>query len=413
MARVLIVEDSKVVQQVLRHLLTQKFAREFIKHVDFAWDYEQAQELLEQHTYDLALVDMTLPDCASGDAARLTIEHNVASVILTSSMDESQRQQMLELGVVDYVIKDNRDSYLYAVRLLTQLLRNKGLPVLVADDSQLSRQVLKQLLQRQLYHVIEAEDGEQALAILREDTSIKLLLCDYAMPKMDGFELVRAVRNHRGRDDLAIIGISGAGNNGLSAKFIKYGANDFLTKPFMNEEFHCRVLQTVEQLHLIEQIKATAERDYLTGMFNRRYLQEHGRRLFAKDKHAVTVALIDADNFKQINDQYGHQAGDSALRQLAQRLQQHLDEHIVARFGGEEFAVLAHCHDSAQLQQQLENVNDSLRDEPIELADSTHTLSVSIGLAAMNHHDFDACLSAADKALYRAKAQGKCQLVCE
>ena len=351
---------------------------------------------------------MTLPDCAGGDAARLTIEHNVASVILTSSMDESQRQQMLELGVVDYVIKDNRDSYLYAVRLLTQLLRNKGLPVLVADDSQLSRQVLKQLLQRQLYHVIEAEDGEQALAILREDTSIKLLLCDYAMPKMDGFELVRACVTTE-----AVMtwphGYFRRGNNGLSAKFIKYGANDFLTKPFMNEEFIV-ALQTVEQLHLIEQIKATAgvitSPACLIVAFT-----EHGRRYLQKINTPSRWRLSTPITSNRSTTSMVIKR-NSALRQLAQRLQ-HLDEHIVARFGGEEFAVLAHCHDSAQLQQQLENVNDSLRDEPIELADSTHTLSVSIGLAAMNHHDFDACLSAADKALYRAKAQGKCQLVCE
>ncbi len=415
MARVLIIEDSKVVQQVLRHLLSQKFATEFIDHVDFAWDYQQAQDLIQQHHYDLALVDMTLPDCDTGDAVRLTVDQDIATVVLTSSLDESQRQQMLELGVVDYVIKDNRDSYLYAVRLLTQLLRNKGLRVLVADDSRLSRQILRQMLERQLYEVVEAPDGEQALKLLRDDLSIKLLLCDYAMPVMDGFELVRAIRNYRGRDDLAIVGISGAGRNGLSAKFIKYGANDFLTKPFANEEFHCRVLQTVEQLHLISQIRATAERDHLTGLFNRRYLQEHGLKLFSKGEGDVTVALIDADNFKQINDKYGHQAGDSALQQLASRLNQHLEGRIVARFGGEEFAVLSQCdgEEFERFKGNLVSFNEHLMAHPIVVAGEPYDMSVSIGLAKLGHRNLDTCLHSADQALYKAKASGKKQLLVE
>jgi CheY-like chemotaxis protein len=223
MQRVLVVEDSKVVQQVLRHLTAQYLD----VAVDFAWSLNECQDYIEKHKYSLALVDLTLPDAPNGEVAKFTLSHAIPTVVLTSKIDEYKRQQMLELGVIDYVIKDNRDSYHYAIKLVAQLLRNQGCKALVADDSVLSRSLMKQMLEKQLFDVTDAQDGQQALEIIKSNPNIKLLMTDYAMPLMDGFELVKAVRNFRGRDDLAIIGLSGAGKHGLSARFIKYGANDF------------------------------------------------------------------------------------------------------------------------------------------------------------------------------------------
>lgn len=280
MQRVLVVEDSKVVQQVLRHLTAQYLD----VAVDFAWSLNECQDYIEKHKYSLALVDLTLPDAPNGEVAKFTLSHAIPTVVLTSKIDEYKRQQMLELGVIDYVIKDNRDSYHYAIKLVAQLLRNQGCKALVADDSVLSRSLMKQMLEKQLFDVTDAQDGQQALEIIKSNPNIKLLMTDYAMPLMDGFELVKAVRNFRGRDDLAIIGLSGAGKHGLSARFIKYGANDFLTKPFMNEEFHCRVMQTMEQLSLIADIKESAYRDYLTGMYNRRYFYQYAEQLLKKQQ---------------------------------------------------------------------------------------------------------------------------------
>ena len=202
MQRVLIVEDSKVVQQVLRHLTAQLDVP-----IDFAWSLREAATFLKKHTYDLALVDLTLPDAPNGEVAKLTLNQKIPTVVLTSTIEEYKRQQMLEMGVVDYVLKDNRDSYLFAVKLITQLLENKGRKVLVADDSKTSRKMMKHMLEQLLYDVIEAEDGAQALEVLSKDQTINLLMTDYAMPEMDGFELVKAIRNKRGRDELAIIGI--------------------------------------------------------------------------------------------------------------------------------------------------------------------------------------------------------------
>ena len=402
MQRVLVVEDSKVVQQVLRHLSAQYLD----VAVDFAWSLNECQDYIEKHKYSLALVDLTLPDAPNGEVAKFTLSHAIPTVVLTSKIDEYKRQQMLELGVIDYVIKDNRDSYHYAIKLVAQLLRNQGCKALVADDSMLSRSLMKQMLEKQLFDVTDAQDGQQALEIIKSNPNIKLLMTDYAMPLMDGFELVKAVRNFRGRDDLAIIGLSGAGKHGLSARFIKYGANDFLTKPFMNEEFHCRVMQTMEQLSLIADIKESAYRDYLTGMYNRRYFYQYAEQLLKKQQQN-TLALLDIDFFKNINDTLGHEAGDQALKQVATLIKTTFSKFTVARVGGEEFAIILDDIDTARGREYLEGFRKKLAKHEFLIDEKPFSITISIGIADFQNTDLTQAMRIADAALYEAKNNGR------
>lgn len=410
MQRVLIVEDSKVVQQILRHLASQHLDVE----IDYAWSLKETQALLESQHYTLALVDLTLPDASDGEVVQLTLSCNVPTVVLTSKIDEYSRQQMLEMGVVDYVIKDNRDSYLYAIKLVSRLLRNEGCQALIADDSMISRAVMRQMLEKQLFTVFEAQDGEQALNMLNAKPEIKLLLTDYAMPTMDGFELVKAVRNSRGRDDLAIIGLSGAGSHGLSAKFIKYGANDFLTKPFMNEEFHCRVMQTMDQLNLIADIKEYAHRDFLTGLYNRRYFCQHMDKVLKNKPDQFTLALLDLDHFKAINDRYGHLGGDRVLSQAAELLNSSFNHCLVARVGGEEFAVLMPGNDLKVAKDSCQDFRERFANTEFMIQDESLHCTLSVGIARCDKATLSDVMRAADNALYRAKeAQRNCVMVSE
>ena len=403
MQRVLVVEDSKVVQQVLRHLS----AHYLDVAIDFAWSLAQGKEFIAKHQYTLALVDLTLPDAMDGEVVKYTLEHEIPTVVLTSTIDEYKRQQILELGVVDYVIKDNRDSYHYAIKLVAQLLRNQGCKALIADDSLLSRSLMRQMLEKQLFDVQDAHDGEQALKILKNDPEIKLLLTDYAMPTMDGFELVKAVRNIRGRDDLAIIGLSGAGKHGLSARFIKFGANDFLTKPFMNEEFHCRVLQTMEQLALIADIKESAFRDDLTNLYNRRYFYQFAEKLLKETSRNNSLALLDIDFFKAINDKFGHEAGDQALKQVASLLRSSFKDFTVARVGGEEFAIVLTDVGLDQAYPLLDAFRVRLSEYEFVINGQVFAITVSIGLTKFQNVTLTSAMRLADKALYQAKEQNR------
>ncbi len=266
---------------------------------------------------------------------------------------------------------------------------------------------MKQMLEKQLFDVSTANDGQQALEILKADPDIKLLMTDYAMPTMDGFELVKAVRNFRGRDDLAVIGLSGAGKHGLSARFIKYGANDFLTKPFMNEEFHCRVLQTMEQLSLIADIKESAFRDHLTGLYNRRYFYQYAEKLLKNQNQNNTLALLDVDFFKNINDTFGHEGGDQALKQVGSLIRSTFAKFTVARVGGEEFAIVLPDIDLARAREYLEAFRKKMASYDFSISDKSCTITASIGLAEFQNTNLKDAMRVADKALYEAKSKGR------
>ncbi len=410
MQRILIVEDSKMVQQILRHLTSQQINIP----VDFAWSLREAASLIKKNKYTLSLVDLTLPDAPNGEVVKLTLKMSIPTVVLTSTMDEYKRQQMLEMGVVDYVLKDNRDSYLYAIQLLAQLLSNQGSKALIADDSVTSRSMMKKMLKQMLFEVIEAENGEQALIMLKQDPSINLLLTDFAMPIKDGFELVKEIRNTRGRDVLGIIGISGAGSQSLSAKFIKNGANDFLTKPFLHEEFHCRVMHTMEQLKLIAKIKDAANKDYLTDLYNRRYFYNNAESSITaleKQQRSIVVAMLDIDYFKPINDSYGHQAGDAILVQLSVQLKEYFSDAMVARVGGEEFALFLTDIDHEKAYEMLDEFRFQVANSTFKHDGQPMSVTISAGIVARDSESLQELIKHADAALYDAKGNGRNQVV--
>jgi PleD family two-component response regulator len=131
------------------------------------------------------------------------------------------------------------------------------------DDSRVFRNRISSLLEVHQYSVLPAGDGAEALKILGENPDIALVITDYEMPKMDGFDLTQKIREKRDKNEVAIIGISAQGDHGLSARFLKNGANDFICKPFLTEEFYCRVTQnveTIEHLRRLKQIEAELAR---------------------------------------------------------------------------------------------------------------------------------------------------------
>jgi diguanylate cyclase (GGDEF)-like protein len=259
--------------------------------------------------------------------------------------------------------------------------------------------------------VLEAADGQEALAVLDEHPDVRLIITDYNMPNMDGFELVRTIRRDHAKDQLGVIGISGADKVGLSARFIKSGANDFLHKPFLTEEFYTRVTQNIELLEYIVQIKELAEKDYLTRLHNRRYMFSAGPKLMAAQTRrgqGVVAAMLDIDHFKAINDTHGHDAGDAVLRHLAALLSARFRvSDIVARFGGEEFCVLASDMNPADASGVFEDLRQSIESSPVSYSGKSIRYTVSIGLCTSPLDGLETMIRAADEAMYLSKGDGR------
>ncbi|MDH3587806.1 MAG: diguanylate cyclase [Gammaproteobacteria bacterium] len=167
----------------------------------------------------------------------------------------------------------------------------------------------------------------------------------------------------------------------------------------------------------LELLHFQANRDQLTRIFNRHYLMKFGKRLFndaiAQDE-TLSAAIVDLDHFKQINDTFGHAAGDAVIKEMAQRLQNASRAHdLVARYGGEEFVMLLPTADSATAQTVLERARDDLKENPIEFHNRQIPVTFSAGICEMSDalNSMEPVLNTADRALYRAKSEGRDRIV--
>jgi diguanylate cyclase (GGDEF)-like protein len=206
------------------------------------------------------------------------------------------------------------------------------------------------------------------------------------------------------------MGLSAADDPRLSAKFLKSGANDYVSKPFSYEELLCRVTQNLDMLEMITAIRDAATHDHLTGLHNRRFFFEQGQVLHqaARDKDATLAAvMIDLDNFKSINDTYGHEGGDEVLRHVAEMLLDHFGQDLVVRLGGEEFAILIGGQTAAQVLARVDGFRRLIAASPAGYGKQTIPCTISAGVCADMEDDIDAMLRRADAHLYRAKAAGR------
>ncbi len=173
----------------------------------------------------------------------------------TGTLHESARDNLLAKEIVDYIIKDS----VFAVDMLTEavcrFLTNHRHHVLIVDDSATARALLSTRLKRYNFRVSTAENGAAALEIIKKNRDISLMITDYNMPDIDGFELTRRIRAHIGSHQLRIIGVSSSSDRLLSARFLKAGGNDFIMRPFIDEEFYCRVNQNLDTLAQVRQLQ--------------------------------------------------------------------------------------------------------------------------------------------------------------
>lgn len=409
----LVVEDSRAVREMLCGFLRELGGFT----LETAGSLAEARRLIahDPERFFCAALDLNLPDAPSGEIVDLVQAAGVPSIVLTGTADDGVRQAVLKKNVVDYVIKSTNHQIEHVAYLIGRLRENRGKKVLVVDDSRSYRAYLKHLLDRYFYQTFEAGDGVDALAVLAEHPDMALILTDLNMPRLDGFGLIDEVRKRYRREDLAIIGLSDMSQPGMSARILKAGGNDFLAKSFELEEFYCRITQSTNLVGYVRHIHNTANRDFLTGVYNRRYLFEIGETLYANARRGniqIAASLIDADHFKRINDTHGHQVGDAALKEIAARLRASFRRtDVVARYGGEEFVCIAILKERAHAFEVFERVRRGLEEIRIETPAGPLGLSASIGITTVLGGSLEEMLKRADEAVYAAKNAGRNRVV--
>lgn len=398
--RVLVVEDNKAVLRTICRML-EKIEVETVA----ATSREEVENILAADTnFAACLLDYCLPDAPDGETLPVVLAQRIPTIVLTARNDTETREKVMLNPVMDYIPKDNPSSFDYAVKMVQRVQLNPDIKVLVVDDSPSIRNYLRMLLKRQLFQVLEAATADEALALLRADPDIRLVLLDHDMPGKNGVSMCSEARRFRGTADLAIIGISASQDPHMSARFLKAGADDFLNKPFNHEEFFCRVTRNIEFVENLRALARAANEDPLTGLHNRRHFFD----LAQSREDEYGTAMLDIDFFKHINDQHGHDVGDEALRYLAGALCQHFDDAICARMGGEEFVVLLPFDQCVENLRRLEEFRKQLASNHFHTPDGTALqMTVSIGYASSKDRDIYQSLKCADEALYRAKQTGR------
>ena len=408
-SKILIVEDNKA----LAKLIAKKMEDNTEMQVDVAHSLAEAQAFLTKaKDYFITLLDLNLPDAPNGEVVDFVASKGLPIIVLTGSMDDKTRETFMDKDIVDYVYKGNMSDVNYIFHMIDRLKNNTQYKVMVVEDVMQTRNDVKKILQNLQFQVFTAAHGEEAMNYFADNPDIKLVVSDYGMPVKDGLEVLKELREQKDKNELGVIMMTSANENVSGAVFLKNGANDFIAKPFLKEELICRVNNTIENMENINKIANFANKDFLTGLFNRRYFYDDMQGYLAsleENPMPYAVAVIDVDGLKNINDKYGQDSGDKILKLLAKKL---IDDtkssDIAARFGGGEFCVLLKNVSQEDAVKFFVGLRAAIAANPVNIKNESVKISVSIGVTfGKSDYNVDEILELADEALCKAKQNGR------
>ena len=291
--------------------------------------------------------------------------------------------------------------------------------ILVADDDLTTRLVLTGVLTKWNHEVVVAVDGTQAWETMQRSDAPTLAILDWMMPGLSGVEVCGLVRSLPSDQPPYLILLTSKGEKADIVTGLEAGADDYLAKPFDPDELRARVgvgrrIIDLEGrlLEARDALAREATHDPLTGAFNRRALVGYVTRAISEERRhhdGLALGICDVDEFKKVNDTYGHQVGDEVLVGLVGILSGILRGHdVLGRYGGDEFVVLAGHLDEADAGPFFERMRAEVAGHPILTKAGEVAITLSFGVSTWTDDQAeDELLAAADAALYRAKDEGR------
>ena len=285
--------------------------------------------------------------------------------------------------------------------------------LLLIEDSELDRLILRQRLENELIQVVEATDGLAGLDLCRRDPP-DLILLDLGLPGHDGFEILRRLEDNPDTAAIPVIVISATVDPSTRVRSLDLGAVDFVAKPYDLDELRARVRVALRTRRLQQLLERRALVDGLTGLANRAAMEDRlvtEWAMYQRHQAPLAVMIADLDRFKQVNDTFGHAAGDDVLRRVAIVLRASVRSgDLAARYGGEEFVVVApHC-DTAGALTTGERFRQRLAEPAVPESPDGLVVTASVGVASVPEDGAASpgdLLAMADRALYQAKARGR------
>jgi two-component system cell cycle response regulator len=297
----------------------------------------------------------------------------------------------------------------------------KDFKLLIADDSPVYRKLLEEALSEQRFCTLFAKSGREAMDLFAEQQP-DLVITDWMMPDVTGVELCKRMREGLKGSYAYIIILTGITDKREISAGLSAGADDYLTKPFAPEELRarvgvgCRIIEFHRQIEaktrLLEELALT---DVLTGLPNRRAIEIWAHREVAgavRHGFELCIVMADLDRFKRLNDSFGHEAGDTVLKEFAQILKNNCrSSNICGRIGGEEFLMGLTHSDIKGATVAVEHVRENLAEKIFTFGTNDIIVTASFGIASLEREseseDYGQLVCRADKALYSAKQAGR------
>lgn len=300
-------------------------------------------------------------------------------------------------------------------------------PIYIVDDDQNLLKMVITALKAYGFSVQGTHRPKEALEYIQHHHPAVVVL-DLMMPDLGGYQILDAIRSQPELEDILVIILTAQGDVASRIEGLERGADDYLSKPFDIRELQARIrsllrLRRVQDhwREAYEQVRSLVYIDELTSLYNRRFFEEHLVVEFARARRHglyLSLVLMDLDNFKQINDTYGHPAGDEVLRTVGRILRHHSRrEDFPCRYGGDEFTIILPLTPKRGAILYAERIQATLQAAPLRYQGEEIPLLASLGISTYPT-DAEALHTAqllhlADQRLYRAKAKGKGTLVFE
>jgi two-component system cell cycle response regulator len=376
---------------------------------------QEALAYIAQQSVDLIITAMEFKD---GDAESLILDLPQASkkdipvVVVTSNDSLELRERLFSLGVVDYILKSevNEDHFkhffttLLAEDELSRFMRDMRVAIL--DDSPIILKVVHRILDMNGFRYVDFYVTPREL--LKSGKTYDLYLVDMVLPEISGDKVIMDIRVRQ--PNSIIIGMSQFTGEKSITSLLMAGADDYIHKPFDAASLISRIKINVRSYQYKKRLELMAVTDGLTGLYNHRFIFERLEEEIAKVARygrPLSIIMLDIDNFKQVNDTFGHRAGDEVILSAAHAIMASLRKTDVAgRYGGEEFLVLLPETDLKAAHIVAEKIRNTVALLQFETKDLAVTISAGVAEAEKGE-SFEALINRADAKLYTAKRNGK------
>jgi len=419
-----------------------------------AFSGDEALKIVRNFRPDLILLDIMMPGLNGYDLTRIlksnTESRDIPIVLITAFSGSEYEIKGLEAGADEFLNKPvNKTELLTRAKSLIRLRQYKeqiksrtcsinsvtskkdendcldnedlNLPtILIVEDNKIDAKLLQRYLHGEPYQIKFASDGERAISRSQQER-IDVILLDLLLPGKSGFEVCSTLKEMENTQNIQIVAITGLSDLESKLKGIELGVDDYLIKPVNMHILRTRVKSLVKKKALLDRLcdkyemaVYSAITDKLTGLYNRRYFDhflDFEIKRSSRQNASLALLMIDIDNFKLINDTFGHLFGDKILNKLGDIVKSIIREtDLAARYGGEEFSIVMSNTGLEEAADIAERMRKAISAYNFDIKELPTTVSIGIAVYPFDSTSLQDLISNADRALYRAKHEGKNQV---